>query len=222
MFKKHIKAISWLIFSILFVFLIAGCSSYMQAKYEPTTWLFKPGSTPIAAKTTYNVTGATVKSPNEPGWYLAPSKYYGVNFGRKYGEKNETVIALTTMHKVEGFENDRDFLNHMVERRVAEDDASRFKILQANNEFISFKHTACFKYKWLTEDHKNTGINSSEFQYINAIGYICRHPDNPIIAFQMEISYRGEGKKLPEEIRALGEEFFEDIELKKQGLDAIK
>lgn len=211
------------IITLVVASLLCSCGWYFKAKYEPTTWLFKPGTNQLDAITPFNVTGATVKSPDESGWYLVPSKYYGVWFGRMYGEKNETLAAFTTIHKVEGFESDTDFLNHMVEQRVVQSDATRFKLLRVNNEFIFFKGSACFKYEGLSEDHKNTGIDSSEFQYFNTMGYICRHLYNPIIAFQMEMSYRGGGDTLPEEIRTLGDKFFEDIEFNRQeGLDEIK
>ena len=176
----------------------------------------------IEPKTTYDVRGAIVSSPDELGWYLLPSPYYGVTFARQYGEKNETLVANTTIHKVDGIESDTDFLNHLAEQREAQDDTSRFKNLRINNELTSFKDSACLKYQWLSEDHKNAGIDSSEFQYFKTMGYICRHPANPVIAFQMEISHRGGNDTLPGEVRTVGEKFFEDIEFNGQGLNEFK
>jgi hypothetical protein len=195
----------------------------MKAKYEPTSWIFKPGATPLEANTPHDVTGATVKSPNESNWYLVPSKYYGVNFGRKYGQGDETVIASTTIHKFEGLASDRDFLNHVAEQRLAQSDDSRSRVLRAENEFVTFKNSACFNYEWLSRDHGDTGIDSNTFQYFSAIGYICRHPYNSVIAFQMEVSYRGNNDAFPEDMRAVSREFFEDIKFnRREGLDEIK
>ena len=95
---------------------------------------------------------------------------------------------------------------------------SRFRILNIDNEYVTYKSTACLNYKWLSEDHKDFGIDSDRFQYLKLMGYICRHPDNPEIAFQMDVSFRGGDQLMPSEVRKLGEDFFEEIEFNSRGL----
>jgi hypothetical protein len=105
-----------------------------------------------------------------------------------------------------------------VSEREKNDDKTRFKILETRNEHVSFKGSSCLKYRALSEDHKSKGINSADFDYLKTFGYICRHPLNRGIAFQMEISHRGKEKTFPETLLSVGEEFFNNIQLNDQGL----
>jgi hypothetical protein len=205
------------ILTILFVSFLYGCSSYVKAKYEPTTWLFKPDSAPIAAKTVYSHNGATVLSPNESDWYLIAQEDIGVMFGRMYGSPEKTGIIFSQIVKYESIESDTDFLNHVAEQMVELDDKERFKILDITNEQVTFKNTACLKYKWLSEDHKNSGIDSKDFQYYKIAGYFCRHPANKNFALRMEVSHRSNEEKFPEELLLLGEEYFSDLQFNNIG-----
>ncbi|MBA4389821.1 MAG: hypothetical protein C0399_02660 [Syntrophus sp. (in: bacteria)] len=186
--------------------LLSVCPTFAASKGE------------IAPKSTYKQIGATLLSPSEAGWYLAQSTAYGIAFGRQYGSKNETAIANTVIFKVDGFEEDKAFLDYIVSEREKQDDKTRFKILDTKNEHVSFKGSSCLKYRALSEDHKSQGINSADFQYLKTFGYICRHPSNRVIAFQMEISHRGKDKAFPEALLSAGEEFFNNIQFNDQGL----
>ena len=172
----------------------------------------------IAPKTVYTQIGATVNSPGEAGWSLVQINNFGVAFGRQYSALNETAIANTVIFKADGLENDKDFLNYIATQREKQDDKKRFKILNITNEQVSFKGAACLKYSGLSEDHKNKGIDSADFQYLKTAGYVCRHPANKTIAFQMEISHRSQGKVFPPELIAVGEEFFNNIQFTAAGL----
>ena len=172
----------------------------------------------IAPKSTYRQIGATLLSPNEAGWYLAQSTAYGLAFGRQYGAKTETAIANTVIFKVDGFEEDKAFLDYIASEREKKDDKTRFKILDTRNERVTFKESSCLRYRALSEDHKSKGINSTDFDYLKTFGYICRHPSNRSIAFQMEISHRGKEKTFLEALLSVGEEFFNSIQFNDQGL----
>jgi len=177
-----------------------------------------PSRPVIAPKTAYTQIGATVSSPSEAGWFLVQVNNLGVAFGRQWGTANESAIANTVIFKVDGFENDNDFLNYIASQREKQDDKKRFKILSGTNEQVKFKGTACLKYNWLSEDHQNKGTDSPDFQYLKTAGYVCRHPTNKAAAFQMEISHRSQGKIFPPELIAIGEEFFNNIQLTDAGL----
>ena len=172
----------------------------------------------IAPKSIYSQIGATVSSPSEAGWSLVQVNNFGVAFGRQYGTVNETAIANTVIFKVDGFENDKDFLNYIASQREKQDDKKRFKIVSITNEQVSFKGAACLKYNGLSEDHKNKGIDSTDFQYLKTAGYVCRHPANKALAFQMEISHRSQEKTFPQELISVGEEFFNNVQFTDAGL----
>jgi hypothetical protein len=172
----------------------------------------------VTPRSTYKQIGATLLSPGEGGWYLMQSTANGIAFGRQYGSKTETAIANTVVYKIEGFEEDKEFFDYIVSERVKNDDKTRFKILDTRNERVSYKDSSCLKYQWLSEDHKNKGIGSTDFQYLKTAGYICRHPLNKAITFQMEISHRGKEKMFPEALLLVGQEFFNNIQFNDQGL----
>jgi hypothetical protein len=173
----------------------------------------------ITPKSTYKQIGATLLPPRGAGWYLTQSTAYGIAFGKQYGSKNETAIANTVLFRVGDFEEDKAFLDHIVSEREKQDDKTRFKILDIKNEYVSFKGSSCLKFRTLAEDHKNKGIDSIDFQYLKTVGYICRHPSNKAIAFQMEISHRGNDKGFPEALLPVGEEFFNSIQFNDQGMN---
>ena len=177
-----------------------------------------PKKVTVEPKTSYQQIGATVYSPNDTGWSLAQMNKMGVAFGKQYVSPQDTAIANTFIFKVEGFDSDSEFLNYIAKQRKQQDDKKRFKIIDINNEQVLFKNTSCLKYNGLSEDHKNSGINSANYQYLKTAGYVCRHPSNKAIAFQMEISHRSSEKKFPEKLLSVGEEFFSSIQLNDKGL----
>jgi hypothetical protein len=184
---------------------LCGCIASTQIRPE------------LSPKTSYNLLGATVYSPSTPGWSSGPSNIYGVSFGKQYGTPLDTAVANTTIFKVEGFDSDSDFLMHIAEQRERQDDKNRFKILRINNEQVTYKETSCLKYNNVSEDHHNSGIDSKDFQYLKTKGYVCRHPFNIDIAFQMEISHRSNEKEFPEELLTVGKEFFSNIQFNDNG-----
>jgi len=171
----------------------------------------------LAAKTTYQQLGATVYSPNEQGWFLMQSNGRDVAFARQYGSKDDSAVANTTVFRVVGFESDRAFLDYIASEREKLDDKTRFKILNVSNEQVTFKGASCLKYRGVSEDHKNNGIASTDFQYLKTSGYICRHPANKAAAFQMEISHRSNDSAFPDALLSIGQEFFDNIQFSDQG-----
>lgn len=172
----------------------------------------------ITPKSGYTQVGAIVYSPTETGWYLIQSNNFGVVFGKQYGAADETAVANTGVFKVDGIEMDKDFFDFIADQRERQDDKKRFKILGIDNERVYFKGVSCLKYRGLSEDHKNNGIDSTDFQYLKTAGYVCRHPLNKVTAFQMEISQRSKEKAFSEGLLAVGEEFFKNIQFNNAGL----
>ena len=180
---------------------------------------FAQSGSAIAPESPYKQRGATLLSPGDRGWYLAQATGDGIVFGRQYGSKNETAIIHTTIIRIEGFEEDKSFLEYIAREREKQDDKTRFRILDISNEYASFKGSSCLKYRTLSEDHKDQGIDSPRFQYLKTFGYVCRHPLKRVIAFQMEVSHRGRDKAFPAALLSVGEEFFNNVQFNGQGLE---
>jgi len=173
----------------------------------------------LTPSSTFYVIAATVYSPNEAGWALSErSNNYGVIFTRQDGTSENSTIFNTIVFKTEGFDNDSDFLDYNEQQMKLKGDKSRFKYINSSYEQVSFKNTACLKYRTLVEDHWELGINSDYFLYYKTSGYVCRHPINKSIAFRMEASHRSKFKKFPEGFLISGESFFSSIQFNKNGL----
>ena len=185
---------------------VSGCAS------------LNPNLKLVPASSTFSQLGATVLSPNEAGWSVVQSSATGMAFGRAYTEQGHTAIANTTVFRVDGFGSDDDFLGYIAEQRVKNDDKTRFKILENKSARVTFKTAPCIRYTSLSEDHRHQGVESANFDYLKTTGYVCRHPANGNVAFQMEVSHRSGSKEFPPELISVGEHWFDDIEFNDAGL----
>lgn len=183
----------------IFAVAVSGCAA------------LNPNIKPVTASSTFSQLGATVLSPNEAGWYLVQSSAAGIVFGRAYTEPGHTAIAGTTVFRVDGFGSDEQFLGYIAEQRAQNDDKTRFKILENENTRVIFKTAPCTRYTTVSEDHRDRGVASAQFEYLKIIGYVCRHPANGNVAFQMEVSHRSGDKEFPPELRRVAEHWFEGI-----------
>jgi hypothetical protein len=134
-----------------------------------------------------------------------------VAFGKPFGEKGDSAIVSTRVFSVEGLEKDSDFLDQVAFQRAANNDKKRFKVLSVSNEQVSFKAVACLKFTTLSEDHGKKGVKSKDFLYLENRGYVCRHPANPTIALQMEVSLRSKERGFPDALTQIGDQFFGDV-----------
>ncbi|MCF6281244.1 MAG: hypothetical protein L3J28_03385 [Candidatus Polarisedimenticolaceae bacterium] len=177
-----------------------------------------PNRPSLEPGTLFSQIGADVYSPSGEGWFLAQLNDRAVTFGKQYGEPEDSAVVNAVIFQVKGFDSDAEFLSHIEAQRERQDDKRRFKVLELSNEQVSFKSTVCLKYSTLSEDHKKQGINSSYFQYLKTSGYVCRHPSNKEIAFQMEVSHRSSEKGFPSELLLLGEMFHANIQFTADGI----
>ena len=69
----------------------------------------------------------------------------------------------------------------------------------------TFKQAACLKYEVIIDDHK---VN----KYIVMTGYGCRHPQDPRLFVEFEVSQRSQSQMLSPSLTALGKTFFEHVE----------
>jgi hypothetical protein len=164
----------------------------------------------IAPKTQYRLEQATVYSPDEADWSLMEHRMHSAAFAKNL--EGGSAVLVANMFKVGAFKTSKEFLKYIAKQREAQDNKSRFKILEVKNEFVTFKQLPCLKYQTLSEDHKDKGIHSSEFDYLKVKGYICRYPLE-YIAFQMEASHRSKTKEFPKALSQVGDNFFKNIEL---------
>lgn len=163
----------------------------------------------------YQHIGASVISPNEPDWYLMQHSQYGVAFGKKYPDRSESAIANTQIFGVGEFESDEAFFEYIKQGRSEVQNKDRYKQIEAVHEVSPLNENACLKYHGVSEDHGNSGIDSTDFQYFKNFGYICRTKIDPKVAIIMEVSHRSDSKDIPAQLKAMATQFFNSIELTK-------
>jgi len=197
------------LFTLSLIVFISGCAGFPFMK------------TTIAPNGVYKLEQATLFSPDEIGWSLLQHKIHSVVFARDYGSNGESAILNAMMYKVGAFKTSKKFLQYIVKQRSKQNDGKRFKVLNNQNKFVNFKGLPCIKYSTLSEDHKNKGIASTDFEYFKTSGYICRYPLE-YIAFQMEVSYRSKGKNIPKTLIKTSEDFFKDAKLVSATIKRLK
>jgi uncharacterized protein YceK len=161
----------------------------------------------------YQHAGAKVFSPSDSGWALLNQSAYGVTFAKKYAGSKASAIANTYVFRVGDLPSDEVFFELIKQGRAANDDRSRFKALEVNYESLTYKDLACLKYRGVSEDHGNNGIDSADFLYFKNFGYICRTKLDQSTAILMEVSHRSDSIEVPIELKKMAAEFFNSIEL---------
>lgn len=191
------------------VLLLSGCASipFLQSGVNPAS--------------AYKMEQATFTSPNETNWYLMKNEIHFLALAKKYNDQSQTAILSAMMFPVKAAKNSKAFLEFVADERAKNDDKKRFKVLSVKNEFVTFKDLPCLKYQTLSEDHKDKGLESADFEYFKTFGYVCRYPLE-YIGFQFEISHRSKGKEIPKELLSTAEVFFQDIQLVEGTIKRLK
>jgi len=175
----------------------------------------------VGPKSQYSLEQATLLSPNEPSWYLMQNEIHSLVFSKKFTDKAQSTVISAAMYPAGAHKTSRAFLEFVADQRVKQDDKARFKVLSVNNEYVTFKELPCLKYQSLSEDHKDKGISSSDFEYFQTSGYICRYPLE-YIAFQFEISHRSKEKEIPANLLKIAQDFFQNIRLVEPTIKRLK
>jgi hypothetical protein len=169
---------------------------------------------PIAPSTGYSQIGATVKSPNEPGWALAYARPNGIALGKKLAN-GASAFVLTNVSQVTGSNSNEQFFDKVLAIRSQDNDPTRFAITSEKNTPISFKNAACIETEFTALDRK---ASATAPHYLKNTGYICRHPANNDVAILMELSVRSAEKTLSQENLAVAHAFFADVTFTNDGL----
>ena len=161
----------------------------------------KPAS--INPESIYHLDGVTVVSPNQPGWVLLQSNKSFISF-QKRGE-GEVLNASVKTIKTRVFKNDNDLLTSLEALQVEE--LSKLKMVSVHFNQVRFKSSPCLQY-----DGIFTGDTSApNFEYLNLMGYMCRHPESKGLVVQIELSNHSNQRGFSEDLINLSPEFFEKV-----------
>lgn len=194
---------------LLVMVFLAGCASRPLGKTD-----LKPHSE-------FKIEQATLFSPEEKNWFLFRQDLHHLILAKRPGEDNQTAILAAMMYPAGLHKSSRDFLKFIVDQRLKQNDKNRFKVLSVNNDYVTFKDLPCVKFQTISEDHKDAGINSKDFDYYETQGYICRYPLE-YVAMQVDVSYRSKTKGIPADVMKTAEDFFEGVQLVEPTIKRLK
>ena len=184
-----------LVGSIFLMILLAGCS-------VPTE---------ISPRTGFNMIGATVVSPNEPGWVAAGSNPGRVQIVRRGEVPGETRFVYVMGIQVDASQSDNAFLSEAKRAKTYNDNPSRIIPQKTQTQNVTFKGSRCLKFDLLQQEVKSNSAVQGP-QYVNTIGYTCRHPLRNDVAIEMVYSKRSTNSQLPKSERALAKQFFANVQ----------
>lgn len=197
-----------------FVFLCTGCA-YLPLRHSSLT-----------PQTQLKIEQATFLSPNEADWFLMSSDMHTLIFSKKVSDPSYTQIISVLNYPV--VRDDRtvispakEFLKFISEKREANDDKARFKILSNKLDYVTYRKLPCLKYETVSEDHQDKGIKSADFLYYKTNGYICRYPLE-YLALQIEASERSHSNEFSPKLLDLTKQFLTDMQLVEPTIERLK
>ncbi|HWN10516.1 MAG TPA: hypothetical protein VNO50_14830 [Pyrinomonadaceae bacterium] len=157
----------------------------------------------------YQLGGASVVSPNQPGWVLLESNKSLIGF-QKRGE-GEVLNAMVKTIGTKVFDNDNDLLASLEALKVEE--LSKLTKVSVHFNYVRFKSSPCVQYDGIfTSD-----TSAPNFQYLNFKGYLCRHPESKGLVVQIELSNHSNQRGFSENLLDVSNEFFEKMAFSKVG-----
>ena len=193
---------------ILFIFLTVGLLGCGAAPTE------------VAARSGFKLIGATVVSPNEPGWFALKSNPGGVALGKRGDLQGESRIFSVTIIQVDGSQSDRSFLAEAKSAKTVNDNPARFQNMKVSAQEVTFKGARCLRYEGSSQNTK-ASIAGTDQVYENNVGYTCRHPLRADIAVDLGFSSRSGSSGLPAAERNLAQRLFNSIQLNENFFDEI-
>jgi hypothetical protein len=165
------------------------------------------GSTPVEVtpRTGFNLIGATVVSPNEPGWRTVESNPGNVALGKKGNLQGESKIFSVTMVQIDSSQSNDNFLA----------EAKRAKS-PAKTQKVNYKGTRCLRFEGSFQNTK-AKIAGSGPVYETSFGYSCRHPLRKDVAIDMGYSSRATTTGLTAAERSRANQFFANIQFNENG-----
>lgn len=167
--------------------------------------------TEISPRTGFNMIGATVVSPNEPGWLSAGSNPGRIQLGKSGDYQGETRFIYALGIRVDASQSDNAFLSEAKRAKTFNDNPSRIVPLKTRTQSVTFKKSRCLQFELLQQDSKSKAQASGP-QYVNTIGYTCRHPLRKDLAIEFVYSKRSVDRNLSSSERALAKQFFADVQ----------
>lgn len=177
---------------VIVIILVTLASAYAVLAQKPAS---------IDPESIHHLGGVAVVSPNQPGWTLRQSNKSLIEF-QKRGE-GEVLNASVKTIKTKVFKNDNDLLTSLEALKVEE--LSKLNMISVHFNNVRFKASPCVQY-----DGIFTGDTSApNFEYLNLMGYLCRHPESKDLVVQIELSNHSNMRGFSEDVINLSKGFFE-------------
>lgn len=180
---------------------------------EPGT----PEVTAITARTGYQITGASVASPNQPGWIMFKSAASEVIFGTADRSTGDSTIAMMTGGYFKGFKTDAGLFQIIFKQILAGQPDGRFVLKQKRRQRVTFHGARCLKYWFVWQDLASPVSGAVGPQYLKSTGYSCRHPQNQDYVYQIDVTNRSSSKAFTRATTRLANGFFAGVRFNTSG-----
>ena len=138
-----------------------------------------------------SIYGVSSLPPKNGSWTLLTAAGYQMSLAKEGTKKNESLVANVVIYQIPEFQNNEEFLSHIIQGRAAEPSIGRFEILKNEEVLLPLNGTTCVKYHSISKDSaaQLQGGETAEMLLEN-IGYHCMHPKNRTVGVNMEYSLR--------------------------------
>jgi hypothetical protein len=170
----------------------------------------------VEPATQYEISGATVMSPNETSWQLAKSSDVELDFVKKGTMLGETTVAGVGIVTVPSDASNAEYLQlirSFGDEQNYGEDPDRFVLVSASEELTTFNKTPCIQFQRTFQDLVNPANDVVGPQYLKALGYYCRNPDHPAFGFEISYSNRSDEKDISSTLKNAADDFFKGVQL---------
>ncbi len=138
-----------------------------------------------------SIYGVSSLPPQNGNWTLLTAAGYQMSLAKEGTKKNESLAANVVIYQIPEFQNNEEFLSHIIQGRAAEPSIGRFEILKNEEGLSPLIGVTCVKYHSISKDKaaQIQGGGTAEMLLEN-IGYHCIHPKNRTVGVNMEYSLR--------------------------------
>lgn len=161
----------------------------------------------LSPATSIEHSGVKVVSPDDRGWLLVRASGSGVVFEKH--ERGSLMVLGTSFSSLEEAGDGEQLLENLEKEKRRE--LARYRTLSVHFNFTEYKGVACLQYDGVFQTDRSD--ENADPSYFQLKGYVVPYPEGDETTLQLEWSYRSFEREMSEQLVAIGNRFFERVEL---------
>lgn len=135
--------------------------------------------------------GFSFLPPSEKGWQQIQRTPYAAALAKQGQVSDESYVIQAALLRLPRFDSDAAFLAYSINAIDNDTDPGRFKILYNDDRLVAGQHGSCVRYVLKARDSDPlTASGRHAAMLLEAVSFICRHPDNPEVGISLAYSKR--------------------------------